>query len=90
MPAIAMTNANNTLAHRTFTLVKGADAHHRAVTAAVPTHCGACNLREVCLPLGLLVDNLELWRPRLIVVRHRFRHRALLFSPVTATPNYSP
>jgi CRP/FNR family transcriptional regulator len=26
---------------------------HYAKVAACPTHCGACNLREVCLPCGL-------------------------------------
>ena len=36
------------------TLVRASDARPRpAKVTACPTHCGTCNLREVCLPIGL-------------------------------------
>jgi CRP/FNR family transcriptional regulator len=78
MPAIAMTNANNATAQRTFTLVKGTDPHHRHGTAAVPTHCGACNLREVCLPCGLAGTSPELLEG-LVYTRKRVKRGESLY-----------
>jgi CRP/FNR family transcriptional regulator len=71
MIATAMKNTNTPTPNRTLVLVKGADSHRRnGATAALPTHCAACNLREVCLPCGLggtapeLLDDLVYTRKR--------------------------
>jgi len=56
---------------RRFTIVRDAAPQRAASDAArLPTHCGACNLREVCLPCGLassaqdLLDGLVYTRKR--------------------------
>jgi CRP/FNR family transcriptional regulator, anaerobic regulatory protein len=41
-------------ARKSLTLVRAENAKARPAKVAVcPTHCGACNLREICLPCGL-------------------------------------
>jgi CRP/FNR family transcriptional regulator, anaerobic regulatory protein len=52
MSAVATVLRQNPV--HTLTLVQGTDTRPRpGKTAAVPTHCSTCNLREVCLPCGL-------------------------------------
>jgi CRP/FNR family transcriptional regulator len=60
-------------ASRRFTVVASDSAANRSKgdVARMPTHCGACNLREVCLPCGLagtggqeLLDSLVYTRKR--------------------------
>ena len=54
-------------ARRTLTLVSAEGKRHGSV-AVLPTSCGACNLREVCLPCGMptgeLMDGLVYTRKR--------------------------
>jgi CRP/FNR family transcriptional regulator len=56
--------------HRTLALVHAERAKPRPNVAPCPTHCGTCNLRELCLPCGLhgstpeLLDDLVYTRKR--------------------------
>ena len=69
MTAAALATESNM---RRLTLVSRNEAPQRrkGQLAQVPTHCGACNLREVCLPCGLpaqpggLLDDLAYTRKR--------------------------
>src|SRR5688572_5779501 len=71
MNAVTAATASRLNAVHTLTLVSSVETHSRPPKmAAVPTHCGTCNLREVCLPCGLehsapaLLDELTYTRKR--------------------------
>ncbi len=56
LPAQALASAQRTI--RSLALVGSDPSARRAPNvAALPTHCGSCNLREVCLPCGLAASD---------------------------------
>jgi CRP/FNR family transcriptional regulator len=71
-------NAVTRAASPTLTLVRTAPIQARARIATCPTHCSACNLREVCLPCGLAgveSDGLD----ELVYTRKRVRRGESLY-----------
>jgi CRP/FNR family transcriptional regulator len=65
--------------HHSLTLVRSSPAKSRpAKIAAIPTHCGACNLREVCLPCGL-ADAAEALLDGLVYTRKRIKRGESLY-----------
>jgi len=64
---------------RTLALVSAAEPKRRAASVSTcPTHCGACNLRELCLPCGLAGSAPELLE-ELAYTRRRVKRGETLY-----------
>ena len=65
---------------RHFTIVPQESAHpRRAEVARVPTHCGVCNLREVCLPCGMAGTSAASLLDELVYTRKRVKRGEVLY-----------
>ena len=63
---------------RSFSVVHAEAAKSRPKIAACPTHCGACNLRELCLPCGLAGSTPELL-DEIVYTRKRVKRGEVLY-----------
>ena len=64
--------------HRTLSLVHAERAQARPKVAPCPTHCGTCNLRELCLPCGLNASSPDLLDD-IVYTRKRVKRGEVLY-----------
>ena len=79
MSAVLSPPSSDTPVRRTFTLVGASEAKRRAGSvSAQPANCGACNLRELCLPGGLSGSAPEVL-DELVYTRRRIKRGETLY-----------